>query len=428
MRRRWQNWSPITASARTIAEGGRPRRASAISRAASCCRASASTGCSIPARPFLELAPLAAHEMYERPDPCRRDHHRDRPRLRAAQCMIVCNDATVKGGTYYPLTVKKHLRAQEIARENRLALHLSRRFRRRQPAATRPRSFPTATISAASSSTRRTCRRRASPQIACVMGSCTAGGAYVPAMSDESVIVRKQGTIFLGGPPLVKAATGEEVSAEELGGGDVHARKSGVADHYAEDDAMRWRSCATSSRAAAAAGSPRWRSPSRRRRAMTRQTSTASSPPILSRPYDVHEVIARLVDGCEFDEFKQLYGGTLVCGFAQICGMPVGILANNGILFSEFALKGAHFIELACQRKIPLLFLQNISGFMVGRKYEAGGIAKRRRQAGDRRRLRRACRRSRCSSAAPSARGITACAAEPITRASFLPGRTRASR
>jgi 3-methylcrotonyl-CoA carboxylase beta subunit len=293
------------------------------------------------------------------------------------QCMIVANDATIKGGTYYPMTVKKHLRAQEIARENRLPCiylvdsgganlpnqtevfpdreHFGRIF------------FNQATMSAAGIA-----------QIACVMGSCTAGGAYVPAMSDESVIVRKQGTIFLGGPPLVKAATGEVVSAEELGGADVHARESGVADHYAMDDTHALAIVRDIVKGLPAQPAP------------TPATGLAEpTPPLhdpaeidgivptsLSRPYDVREVIARLVDGSELEEFKKLYGTTLVTGFARIYGMPVGIIANNGILYSESALKGAHFIELACQRRIPLLFLQNISGFMVGRKYEAGGIAR----------------------------------------------------
>jgi 3-methylcrotonyl-CoA carboxylase beta subunit len=296
-------------------------------------------------------------------------------RIAGRECVVVCNDSTIKGGTYYPLTVKKHLRAQEIARENRLPCiylvdsgganlphwtevfpdreHFGRIF------------FNQATLSAAGI-----------PQIAVVMGSCTAGGAYVPAMSDETIIVTNQGTIFLGGPPLVKAATGEVVSAEELGGADVHAKRSGVADYYAENDRHALALC--------------------RRIVGTLNTRKSIDSPLakpaepkydareldgivpvdLKKQYDVREVIARVVDGSEFDEFKALYGTTLVTGFAHIHGIPVGILGNNGILFSESALKAAHFIELCCQRRVPLLFLQNIVGFMVGRDYEAGGIAK----------------------------------------------------
>ena len=287
--------------------------------------------------------------------------------------MVVCNDATVKGGTYYPMTVKKHLRAQEIALENRLPCvylvdsgganlphqtevfpdreHFGRIF------------FNQAKMSAAGI-----------PQVAAVMGSCTAGGAYVPAMSDETVIVKGQGTIFLAGPPLVKAATGEIVSAEELGGADVHARRSGVADHYALDDAH---ALAIVRQIVANLGAV----PGVNAAAFAEPLSPPSElerilPVDLRRQYDARAIIARLVDGSNFSEFKALYGETLVAGFAHIQGMPVGILANNGILFSESALKGAHFIELCCQRKIPLLFLQNITGFMVGAAYEAGGIAK----------------------------------------------------
>jgi 3-methylcrotonyl-CoA carboxylase beta subunit len=289
--------------------------------------------------------------------------------------MIVCNDATVKGGTYYPLTVKKHLRAQEIALENRLPCvylvdsgganlphqaevfpdrdHFGRIF------------FNQAQMSA-----------KGIAQIACVMGSCTAGGAYVPAMSDESVIVRNQGTIFLGGPPLVKAATGEEISAEDLGGGDLHARKSGVVDHLAENDehALTIVRDIVATLQPDAGARIELRAP--REPAYDPEELYGIIPEDVRAPYDVHDVIARIVDGSEFHEFKPLYGSTLVCGFAHIWGMPVAILANNGILFSESAVKGAHFIELACQRRTPLLFLQNISGFMVGGKYEAEGIAK----------------------------------------------------
>jgi 3-methylcrotonyl-CoA carboxylase beta subunit len=288
--------------------------------------------------------------------------------------MIVCNDATVKGGTYYPLTVKKHLRAQEIAEANRLPCvylvdsgganlphqaevfpdrdHFGRIF------------FNQANMSALGI-----------PQIACVMGSCTAGGAYVPAMSDESVIVANQGTIFLAGPPLVKAATGEEISAEDLGGGDLHARKSGVVDHLAENDEH-----ALTIVRDIVSTLPEQRSAIEVREARAPALDPAEIygivPEDVRAPYDVHEVIARIVDGSDFHEFKALYGTTLVCGFAHIHGHPVAILANNGVLFSESAVKGAHFIELACQRRVPLLFLQNISGFMVGGKYEAEGIAK----------------------------------------------------
>jgi 3-methylcrotonyl-CoA carboxylase beta subunit len=325
--------------------------------------------------PFLELSPLAAYGMYD-------DAIHAAGlitgigRVAGRECMIVCNDSTIKGGTYYPMTVKKHLRAQEIARENRLPCvylvdsgganlphqtevfpdreHFGRIF------------FNQATMSAA-----------AIAQIAVVMGSCTAGGAYVPAMSDETIIVRNQGTIFLGGPPLVKAATGEVVSAEELGGAEVHTRKSGVADYLAENDRHALALC---------------------RRIVANLNIATMEPPItlaksvepkydigeldgivpadLKKQYDVRELIARLVDASEFDEFKALYGATLVTGFARIHGIPVGILGNNGILFSESALKAAHFIELCCARRVPLLFLQNIVGFMVGREYEAGGIAK----------------------------------------------------
>jgi 3-methylcrotonyl-CoA carboxylase beta subunit len=327
-----------------------------------------------PATPFLEVGLTAAHGLY----------NNDAPsaglitgigRIAGCDCMIVCNDATVKGGTYYPMTVKKHLRAQEIAAQNNLPCiylvdsgganlpnqdevfpdrdHFGRIF------------FNQANMSAAGI-----------PQIAVVMGSCTAGGAYVPAMSDEAIIVEGQGTIFLAGPPLVKAATGEVVSAEDLGGGDVHTRLSGVADHLARDDAhalaLARQTVANLNRGKASSAVAR-----------------PAEPPIydpaeiagivssdLRHPYDVREVIARIVDGSRFDEFKARYGPTLVCGFAHLHGMPVGIVANNGVLFSESALKGAHFVELCSQRKIPLVFLQNITGFMVGRKYETEGIAK----------------------------------------------------
>ena len=327
-----------------------------------------------PGSPFLELSPLAANNMYDG------DIHgagiiTGIGRVMGRECAIVCNDATIKGGTYYPVTVKKHLRAQEIARENNLpCIYLVDSGGANLP--NQAEIFPDrdhfgrifynqATLSAAGV-----------PQIASVMGSCTAGGAYVPAMSDETIIVKGQGTIFLGGPPLVKAATGEIVTAEELGGADVHAKISGVADHYANDDthalAIARRIVANlnyEKKPGIPLGEPR---------PPLYDTSELDGivPPSLSIQYDVREVIARLVDGSELDEFKKLYGTTIVTGFARIEGMPVGIVANNGILFSESALKAAHFIELCCQRRIPLLFLQNIAGFMIGRKYETGGIAK----------------------------------------------------
>ena len=327
-----------------------------------------------PGAPFLELQQLAAFDVYD-------DNIASAGiitgigRVSGRECVIIANDATVKGGTYYALTVKKHVRAQEVAQQNHLPCiylvdsgganlpewpdvfpdrdHFGRIF------------FNQANMSAAGI-----------PQIAVVMGSCTAGGAYVPAMSDESIIVRGQGTIFLGGPPLVKAATGEEVTPEELGGADVHSRTSGVTDHYALNDRH---ALAIARQIVANLNRPKPAS----------LEVTAPKPPLydpqelygilpkdVRQPYDVREVIARIVDGSELDEFKRLYGTSLVCGFARIWGYPVGIVANNGILFSESALKGAHFIELCSQRGIPLIFLQNISGFMVGRKYEAGGIAK----------------------------------------------------
>ena len=327
-----------------------------------------------PGAPFLELSQLAAHEVYEDWLPAA-GIVTGLGRVAGRECVIVANDATVKGGTYYPLTVKKHLRAQEIAQQNRLpCIYLVDSGGAHLP--NQDEVFPDrdhfgrifynqANLSAAGI-----------PQIAAVMGSCTAGGAYVPAMSDESIIVRNQGTIFLGGPPLVKAATGEVVTSEELGGAEVHSRQSGVTDHIAENDAHALalvRRAISHLNGAAAQSIPQ-----------TEAQAPALDPrelygiiPVDSRhPFDVREIIGRLVDGSRFAEFKPLYGATLVCGFARLHGYPIGILANNGILFSESALKGAHFIELCCQRGIPLLFLQNITGFMVGRKYEAGGIAK----------------------------------------------------
>ncbi|WP_437582210.1 carboxyl transferase domain-containing protein [Paramicrobacterium sp. CJ85] len=324
--------------------------------------------------PFLEVAPLAAAGMYDDASPGA-GVVAGVGVVRGRQVMVICNDATVKGGTYYPMTVKKHLRAQEIAAENRLPCislvdsggaflpmqdevfpdreHFGRIF------------FNQARMSAAGI-----------PQIAAVLGSCTAGGAYVPAMSDETVIVRGQGTIFLGGPPLVKAATGEVVSAEDLGGGDVHSRISGVTDHLAEDDDDALRIVRDIVGTLPPDPEPAWALERSREPVIDIQTIVDAVPTDLHTPYDVREVIARLVDASEFHEFKREYGETLVTGFAHIHGHPVGIVANNGILFSESALKAAHFIELCDQRGVPLLFLQNISGFMVGREYEAGGIAK----------------------------------------------------
>ena len=327
-----------------------------------------------PGTPFLELSQLAAYNMYENVAPAA-GIITGIGRVAGLECVIVCNDATVKGGTYYPMTVKKHLRAQEIALQNMLPCiylvdsgganlpnqdevfadrdHFGRIF------------FNQATMSAAGI-----------PQIAVVMGSCTAGGAYVPAMSDESIIVKDQGTIFLGGPPLVKAATGEVVSAEDLGGGDVHTRLSGVVDHLAQNDMHALAIART-----IVGNLNRQKASELLLREVTPPHYPAQDlygviPTDTRKPFDVREVIARIVDGSQLQEFKARYGTTLVCGFAHIHGMPVGIIANNGILFSESALKGTHFIELCCQRKIPLVFLQNITGFMVGRKYENEGIAR----------------------------------------------------
>jgi 3-methylcrotonyl-CoA carboxylase beta subunit len=327
-----------------------------------------------PGTPFLELSPLAANGMYD-------DAIHAAGiitgigRIEGRECVIVCNDATIKGGTYYPVTVKKHLRAQEIARENRLpCIYLVDSGGANLPNQTEV--FPDREHFGRIFYNQATLSSLGIPQIACVMGSCTAGGAYVPAMSDETIIVRKQGTIFLGGPPLVKAATGEVVSAEDLGGADVHARLSGVADHYAADDghalALVRRIVANSNYVKRAD----IKLIESREPAFDGQDLDGVVPTDLRRQYDIREVLARLVDGSEFDEFKHLYATTLVTGFAHIHGIPVGILGNNGILYRESALKAAHFIELCCQRRIPLLFLQNITGFMVGREYEAGGIAK----------------------------------------------------
>jgi len=326
-----------------------------------------------PGAPFLELSPLAAHGMYGGEVPGA-GLITGIGRVAGRVCVIVANDATVKGGSYYPLTVKKHLRAQEVAAQNRLpCLYLVDSGGANLP--NQDEIFPDrehfgriffnqANMSAAGIA-----------QIASVMGSCTAGGAYVPAMCDEAVIVKNQGTIFLGGPPLVKAATGEVVSAEDLGGGDVHTRLSGVADHLAQDDMHALglvRRIVGNLNLPAPPAPPHVPEPP----AYDPSELNGLIPRDVREPYDVREVIARIVDGSVLDEFKPRYGTTLVTGFARIWGMPVGVIANNGILFSESAQKGAHFIELCCQRGIPILFLQNISGFMVGRKYESGGIAK----------------------------------------------------
>ena len=332
-----------------------------------------------PGTPFLEIAPLAALAMY--PD---RDGSDSAPgagliagigRVSGVDCMIVCNDATVKGGTYYPLTVKKHLRAQEIAQQNQLpCLYLVDSGGANLP--NQDEVFPDRDHFGRIFFNQANMSAQGIAQIAVVMGSCTAGGAYVPAMSDESIIVKNQGTIFLGGPPLVKAATGEVVSAEDLGGGDVHTRLSGVADHLAQDD-----SHALALARQAVRNLNRTKPVTQALRAPAAPNYPAEElygviPVDTRKPFDVREIIARIVDASVFDEFKARYGQTLVTGFAHIEGMPVGIIANNGILFSESALKGAHFIELCCQRKIPLVFLQNITGFMVGRKVENEGIAR----------------------------------------------------
>jgi len=327
-----------------------------------------------PGSPFLEIGQLAACDMYKHEVPGA-GMIAGIGRVSGRETMIVCNDATVKGGTYYPMTVKKHLRAQEIALQNRLpSVYLVDSGGANLPH--QAEVFPDRDHFGRIFYNQAQMSAEGLAQIACVMGSCTAGGAYVPAMSDESVIVRGQGTIFLAGPPLVKAATGEVISAEELGGGDLHARKSGVVDHLAENDehalaivrdiVARLNTVKAVDIDLADPVPPK----------LDTDGLYGVIPDDVRTPYDVHEVIARIVDGSEFHEFKSLYGPTLVCGFARIWGMPVAILANNGILFSESAVKGAHFIELACQRRTPLLFLQNISGFMVGGKYEAEGIAK----------------------------------------------------
>lgn len=325
-----------------------------------------------PGTPFLELSPLAALDVYDNASPGA-GLITGIGRVGGTECVIVCNDATVKGGTYYPLTVKKHLRAQEIAQQNHLpCIYLVDSGGANLP--NQDEVFPDRDHFGRIFYNQAVMSSMGIAQLAVVMGSCTAGGAYVPAMSDESIIVRNQGTIFLGGPPLVKAATGEEVSAEDLGGGDVHTRLSGVADHLAENDTHALRLARD---AVARLNRPvppdagAWAEP-----LYDPAELDGIIPQDTRKPYDVREVIARIVDGSDFEEFKARFGTTLVTGFARIYGMPVGIIANNGILFSEAAQKGTHFIELCCQRNIPLVFLQNISGFMVGRKYENEGIAR----------------------------------------------------
>jgi 3-methylcrotonyl-CoA carboxylase beta subunit len=327
-----------------------------------------------PGTAFLELSPLAADGLYGGEVPCA-SLVTGVGLIAGRHCMIVANDATIKGGTYYPLTVKKHLRAQDIARQN----HLPCVYMVDSGGAFLPQQdeiFPDERHFGRIFYNQAQMSAAGIPQIAIVMGSCTAGGAYVPAMADESIIVRNQGTIFLGGPPLVKAATGEVVTAEELGGAEVHSRQSGVTDHYAQNDSH---AIGIARRIVATLRPPLGAALNRRppREPLFSAEEIYGVVPFDNRkPFDVRDIIARLVDGSEFDEFKKLYGQTLVCGFAHLWGYPVGIIANNGILFSESALKGAHFIELCCQRQIPLVFLQNITGFMVGKKYEAGGIAR----------------------------------------------------
>ncbi|RIJ30884.1 carboxyl transferase domain-containing protein [Henriciella algicola] len=327
-----------------------------------------------PGAPFLEIGALAANGMYDDEAPGA-GIITGIGRVEGRECMIVCNDATVKGGAYFPMTVKKHLRAQEIAMQN----HLPCIYLVDSGGANLPHQaevFPDREHFGRIFYNQAQMSAKGIPQIASVMGSCTAGGAYVPAMSDETIIVRKQGTIFLGGPPLVKAATGEEISAEDLGGADVHARKSGVADHYAASDEHALAIVRSIVRTLHQPKPDTVGFTDVREPLYNPQELHGLVPRDVREPYDAREVIARTVDGSEFHEFKQLYGDTLVCGFAHIYGMPVAILANNGILFSESAQKAAHFIELADQRRTPLIFLQNITGFMVGSKYEAGGIAK----------------------------------------------------
>jgi 3-methylcrotonyl-CoA carboxylase beta subunit len=334
-----------------------------------------------PGAPFLELSPLAAYGIYDDESPAA-GIIAGIGRVAGRECMIVCNDPTVKGGTYYPVSIKKHLRAQRVAEENRLpCIYLVDSGGAHLPS--QDEVFPDEQHFGRIFYNQANMSAAGIPQIAVVMGSCTAGGAYVPAMSDESIIVRNQGTIFLGGPPLVKAATGEVVSAEELGGGEVHAKTSGVVDHLAEDDAHALgiaRRAIASLNGKLGSGpnfdaklgpDPNFPEPKH-----SPDDLYGIIPADARKPFDVREIISRIVDGSELDEWKARFGTTLVTGFARIHGMPVAILANNGILFSESAQKGAHFIQLACQRRIPLVFLQNITGFMVGKKYENEGIAR----------------------------------------------------
>ena len=327
-----------------------------------------------PGTPFLEIAPLAAMNMYGNAAPGA-GLIAGIGRVAGVDCMVVCNDATVKGGTYYPMTVKKHLRAQEIAQQNQLpCIYLVDSGGANLP--NQDDVFPDRDHFGRIFYNQANMSAQGIAQIAVVMGCCTAGGAYVPAMSDESIIVKNQGTIFLGGPPLVKAATGEVVTAEDLGGGDVHTRLSGVADHLAENDLH---ALALARRAVSNLNKNKVQNPGDKAPVAPLFESKelyGVIPTDTRKPFDVREIIIRLVDGSAFDEFKARFGSTLVCGFARVEGMQVGIIANNGILFSESAQKGAHFIELCCQRKIPLVFLQNITGFMVGRKYENEGIAR----------------------------------------------------
>ncbi|UPK40079.1 methylcrotonoyl-CoA carboxylase [Bradyrhizobium sp. 186] len=327
-----------------------------------------------PGTAFMELSPLAAYGLYGG------DVHSASVvtgvgRISGRECVIVANDATIKGGTYYPMTVKKHLRAQDIARQNNLpCVYMVDSGGAFLPL--QDEIFPDERHFGRIFYNQAQMSSQGIPQIAIVMGSCTAGGAYVPAMSDESIIVRNQGTIFLGGPPLVKAATGEVVSAEELGGADVHSRQSGVTDHYAQNDAHAIGIARRIVGTLKPSTRPNLNMHKPRDPLFAAEEIYGVVPVDGRKPFDVRDIIARIVDGSEFDEFKKLYGTTLVCGFAHVWGFPVGIIANNGILFSESSLKGAHFIELCCQRGIPLVFLQNITGFMVGKKYEAGGIAR----------------------------------------------------
>ncbi|HEY8100276.1 MAG TPA: carboxyl transferase domain-containing protein [Burkholderiaceae bacterium] len=332
-----------------------------------------------PGTPFLEFSQFAAFDMYKE-----KNGNDAAPaagiitgigRVSGQECVIVCNDATVKGGTYYPITVKKHLRAQEIAEHNNLpCIYLVDSGGANLP--NQDEVFPDRDHFGRIFFNQANLSAKGIPQVAVIMGSCTAGGAYVPAMSDESIIVKDQGTIFLGGPPLVKAATGEVVTADDLGGADVHTRLSGVVDHLAQNDthALSLARTIVSNLNRQKKHSLVLREPIEPK--YSAQELYGLIPVDTRRQFDIHEVISRVVDGSEFDEFKARYGTTLICGFAHIFGMPVGIIANNGILFSESALKGTHFIELCCQRKIPLVFLQNITGFMVGRKYENEGIAR----------------------------------------------------